>query len=105
MVPGDDTEVLQRCGGYTYEQGGLRGRVGNERGGKEMDRCPLTPSSYLHNNSPSCYSSANLKLITIIECICADGTAFLPGFIFEGQQYDMEWFKTGCRIMYTFSSH
>jgi hypothetical protein len=42
MVPGDSTEVLQRCGGYTYEQGGLRGRVGNERGGEEMDRCPLT---------------------------------------------------------------
>jgi hypothetical protein len=34
--------MVQRCGGYTYEQGGLRGRVGNERGGKEIDRCPLT---------------------------------------------------------------
>jgi hypothetical protein len=27
--------MVQRCGGYTYEQGGLRGRVGKERGGKE----------------------------------------------------------------------
>jgi hypothetical protein len=42
MVPRDGTEVLQRCGGYTYEQGELRGRVGKERGGKETDRCPLT---------------------------------------------------------------
>jgi hypothetical protein len=33
---------LQRCGGYTYEQGELRGIVGEERRGKEMDRCPLT---------------------------------------------------------------
>jgi hypothetical protein len=41
MVPGDGTEMLQRCGGYTYEQGELRGRVGEERGGKETDRCPL----------------------------------------------------------------
>jgi hypothetical protein len=31
MVPGDGTEVLQRGVGYTYEQGGLRGRVGKER--------------------------------------------------------------------------
>jgi hypothetical protein len=29
--------MVQRCGGYTYEQGELRGRVGKERGGKEMD--------------------------------------------------------------------
>jgi hypothetical protein len=33
MVPGDSTEVLQRYGGYTYEQGKLRGRVGKERRG------------------------------------------------------------------------
>jgi hypothetical protein len=39
MVPGDGTEVLQRCGEYTYGQGKLRGRVGKERGGKKMDRC------------------------------------------------------------------
>jgi hypothetical protein len=32
VVPGDSTEE----GGNTYEQGGSR------RGGKEMDRCPLT---------------------------------------------------------------
>jgi hypothetical protein len=41
IVPGGGTEVLQRCGGYTYEQGELRGRV-EERRGKETDRCPLT---------------------------------------------------------------
>jgi hypothetical protein len=42
MVPGDGTEVLQKCGGYKYGQGGVRVRVGDDRGGKEMDRCPLT---------------------------------------------------------------
>jgi hypothetical protein len=34
--------MVQRCGGYTYEQGELRGRVRKEREDKEMDRCPLT---------------------------------------------------------------
>jgi hypothetical protein len=29
-----------------------RGRVGEERGGKEIDKCPLTPST----NSKNCYS-------------------------------------------------
>jgi hypothetical protein len=39
-------EMVQRCRGYTYEQGGLRGRVGKERGGKEMDRCHLTVGAW-----------------------------------------------------------
>jgi hypothetical protein len=36
--------MVQRHGGYTYEQGELRGRVGEDRRGKEMDGCPLTVS-------------------------------------------------------------
>jgi hypothetical protein len=57
MVPGDSTETLQRCGGYTYEQGELRGaegeerrgeeRRGEERRGKEKDGCPLTASIHI----------------------------------------------------------
>jgi hypothetical protein len=34
IVPGDGTEALQRCGEYTYEQGELRGIVGEERRGE-----------------------------------------------------------------------
>jgi hypothetical protein len=34
--------MIQRCWGYTYEQGESRVRVGEERGGKEIDGCPLT---------------------------------------------------------------
>jgi hypothetical protein len=34
--------MVQRYGEYTYRQGELRGIVGEERRGKEMDRCPLT---------------------------------------------------------------
>jgi hypothetical protein len=33
--------VVQRCGGYTYEQG-EKESGGQERGSKEMDGCPLT---------------------------------------------------------------
>jgi hypothetical protein len=47
MVPGDGTEMLQRCGGYTYEQWELRGAEGEERRGKEKDGCPLTLAMYL----------------------------------------------------------
>jgi hypothetical protein len=37
--------MVQRCGESTYEQ---RERVGEERGGKEKDRCPLTAASNAH---------------------------------------------------------
>jgi hypothetical protein len=37
VVPGDGTEVWEK----KYIN---RGRVGEERGGKEMDGCPLTAS-------------------------------------------------------------
>jgi hypothetical protein len=36
--------MVQRYGEYTYRQGWMRGIVGGERRGKEMDRCPLTES-------------------------------------------------------------
>ena len=36
--------------------------------------------------------SGNLQLTTIIECICADGTALPPGFIFPGKQFHKGWF-------------
>jgi hypothetical protein len=35
-------EVVQMYREYTYRQGEMRGIVGKERIGKEMDRCPLT---------------------------------------------------------------
>ncbi|KIK77371.1 hypothetical protein PAXRUDRAFT_37710, partial [Paxillus rubicundulus Ve08.2h10] len=37
--------------------------------------------------------SANLKLVTIIECVCADGTNLLPGFVFSGKLYHKSWFQ------------
>ncbi len=32
--------------------------------------------------------SSNQELITIIECVCADGTALCPSVVFQG---DLEW--------------
>jgi len=39
------------------------------------------------------HRSANLQLITIIEAICADGTALKPGFVFPGSSFCPEWFE------------
>ena len=48
--------------------------------------------------------SANLELITIIECVCANGTSFLPGFVFPGKEFSPEWFIVDPKISYvTFS--
>lgn len=33
-----------------------------------------------------------LELITIIECVCADGCSLLPGFVFSGAKFSPEWF-------------
>jgi hypothetical protein len=38
--------MVQRCWRYTYEQGELRVRVGEERRGKETNRYPLTRGNY-----------------------------------------------------------
>lgn len=42
--------------------------------------------------------SANLELVTIIECVCANGTYLLPGFVFSGKEFSPEWFKVDPRI-------
>jgi hypothetical protein len=46
IVPGDGTETLQRCGGYTYEQGELRGVVGEERRGEVRKRMDVLLQIY-----------------------------------------------------------
>lgn len=42
--------------------------------------------------------SANLELVTIIECVCADGTPLLPGFVFSGKEFCPEWFDVDPEI-------
>ncbi|TFY73539.1 hypothetical protein EWM64_g10473, partial [Hericium alpestre] len=36
--------------------------------------------------------SANLELVTIIECVCADGSSLQPGFVFSGKEFQSDWF-------------
>jgi hypothetical protein len=38
--------------------------------------------------------SANLELVTIIECVSADGESLPPGFIFPGKEFHPEWYRT-----------
>ena len=33
----------------------------------------------------------NRELITIIECVCADGTMIRPNVVFQGKRHNMEW--------------
>lgn len=43
-----------------------------------------------------CARSMNLELVTCINCVSADGTALLPGFIFQGgKQMCTEWYEVG----------
>ncbi len=44
--------------------------------------------------------SANLELITIIECVSADGTSLWPGFVFPGQGFHPAWFEVHDEITY-----
>lgn len=44
---------------------------------------------------------ANLELVTIIECVSADGIALPPGFIFQGKtQLDLGWLEVSDDIWY-----
>jgi hypothetical protein len=44
--------------------------------------------------------SGNLELVTIIECVSADGTALYPGFVFMGKEFCPEWFEVHPKIWY-----
>lgn len=37
--------------------------------------------------------ASNLQLVTVVEGVCADGTAVPPGFIFAGASFCPEWFE------------
>lgn len=38
--------------------------------------------------------AGNLQLVTVVESICADGSASPPGFVFAGASFHPEWFET-----------
>ncbi|KAI0781699.1 hypothetical protein BC629DRAFT_1521809 [Irpex lacteus] len=70
----------------------FRGVLGDEMGGGRKS----TGLKYFysrHDRARYKKRSADLELVTIIECVSADGTALDPGFIFSGKNFDMEWFS------------
>ncbi|KIK60369.1 hypothetical protein GYMLUDRAFT_167982 [Collybiopsis luxurians FD-317 M1] len=47
-----------------------------------------------------CQKSDNLELVTIIDCVCADGTADIPAcFIFKGAGKFPEWMEVDDDIL------
>jgi hypothetical protein len=43
--------------------------------------------------------SANLELVTIVECVCADGSYIKPGFIFSGKEFHGNWLDEDPEIL------
>jgi hypothetical protein len=37
------------------------------------------------------FKSDNLELVTVIECVCADGTNLQPAFVFSGKEHSPSW--------------
>ena len=50
------------------------------------------------------FKSDNFELVTIIECICADGTNLLPVFVFAGKEQSPSWWSIDPQIWYVMSS-
>ncbi|KZP14232.1 CENP-B protein, partial [Athelia psychrophila] len=47
----------------------------------------------------------NRELVTVIECVCADGTAIPPSVVYQGARRDLEWGRDNpCKARYVNSS-
>ncbi|KAI0349191.1 hypothetical protein OH77DRAFT_1415443, partial [Trametes cingulata] len=64
---------------------------GMQRGGKGGIKCIkyFVPRGRRANYK---LRSSNLELVTIIECVCADGSSIQPGFIFAGKEFQRDLF-------------
>ncbi len=68
----------------------------DEKGCKRGGGCNDSNQKYfVHRSCRPRYRarSGNLELVTIIECVCANGTDLLPGFVFSGKEFSREWFE------------
>ena len=71
---------------------------GIQRGGhKEHQYKYFVPAS---RRSTYKLRSANLELVTVIECVRADGESLKPTFIFPGKEFHPEWFSVDPYIVY-----
>ncbi|TFK45500.1 hypothetical protein OE88DRAFT_1633131, partial [Heliocybe sulcata] len=72
---------------YNFDETGMQIGGGRKRTGRKY---------FIHRKSRMNYKkrSANLELVTVVECACADATMVDPGFLFEGKKtYYLEWFQ------------
>src|SRR5882762_4992380 len=46
--------------------------------------------------------SGNLELVTIIECVSANGESIGPGFVFQSKEFCPEWFEMQPDIWWVF---
>ena len=60
-------------------------------GGQKCDRTKYFYSPL--QKACVCITDANLELVTVIECTCADGSSLKLGFVFSGTEFCPEWFK------------
>jgi hypothetical protein len=78
-----ETHSIPSTNIYNMDEKGCQQGGGKKGSSRKYFYSRQTRAKYKHR-------SANLELVTIIECVCADGVALSPGFVFEGQQYDLE---------------
>ncbi|KAI4520798.1 DDE-domain-containing protein, partial [Schizophyllum commune Loenen D] len=73
---------------YNMDEKGCQ-RGGGKKQGQQMYFIPRTARGQ-YKPSPD-----NLELVTIVECVAADGGKLQPGFIFAGKKYHKRWFESG----------
>jgi hypothetical protein len=71
---------------YNMDEKGVQ-----REGGKKLNNRKYFVGRNTHTNYKA--ASANLELITIIECVSLDGS-LNPGFVFPGKEFCPEWFET-----------
>ncbi|KZT26594.1 DDE-domain-containing protein, partial [Neolentinus lepideus HHB14362 ss-1] len=63
-------------------------------------------AAFVDRDATSVYQveNGNRELVTIIEAICADGTALHPSVIYQGKRRDLEWARNNpCKASLSFS--
>jgi len=70
---------------YNFDETGMQTGGGRKCTGKKWFISCHTRARYKQWD-------ANLELVTVVECAAADGAMLDPGFIFQGNKYDIDWF-------------
>ncbi|CDO68229.1 hypothetical protein BN946_scf184870.g3 [Trametes cinnabarina] len=79
-----DKYKVKPCNMYNMDEKGIQLGGGRSRGRRK---------GYYDSADRARYQvgSDNLELVTVIECVSADGAALKPGFIFQGSTCELDW--------------